>query len=92
MSTTKKLASVNIGLILGFVAALFMVPPETPVWRLGMIFALTGAVMNYAVLKRQKNRTIADRGSAGSRANWIISAGLLLLVLDVAITRSCQHR
>jgi hypothetical protein len=91
MSTAKKLVSVNTGLILGFVAALFLVPSETPVWWLGLAFALIGGVINLALLRHQNDRTMVDRGAARSRTTWIISAALLFLLFDLALTRACLH-
>lgn len=91
MKIWNKVLWINIGLFLGLVASIFIVPPETTVRSIVFVFVIVGGFMNYLVLKRrnqlQNSRSPRDR----RQVNAIIALGLAVLVLDIVLTRSCRH-
>ena len=90
MKRSKKVVWINVGLFLGLIASIFIVPPETTVRSVVLVFVIIAVFMNYAVLKRQ-NQPQNPSAHERRRVNTTIAIGTAVLVLDVVLTRSCRH-
>lgn len=92
MNLRRKFLWLNVGLLLGSIASLLIVPRSTPVWLFATVVIFVGAILNYGILRRQRRVTGGHiKDPTGSRANVIIAAAFVLFVLDVLLTRACRH-
>jgi 4-hydroxybenzoate polyprenyltransferase len=82
MKTATKYLALNIGMIVGFFIALFLIPGRTPFWLVATIAAAYVAYMNYSL-----HRRLARGGLPQSRSyEWSVTIiVILLLIFDLIL-------
>jgi uncharacterized membrane protein HdeD (DUF308 family) len=87
----QKFTMLNVGLFLGIVASLFVIPATTSVWLVAGISAVIVGVMNVLLFMRLRNAEAGQSTGASSSSTIIIALGFLILLIDLAI-RLAQHQ
>lgn len=82
MRAWKKYLFLNLGMLVGFLLAIFLVPGSTPFWLFSLIAGAYLVYMNYSLRRR-----LTDPGARLNRsADWSVTIiALLLLALDIAL-------
>src|SRR5690349_7015390 len=92
VKTSSKIVLVNIGLLVGCVGMLFVVPPQTSLKIYGLICVITIALINIVVFPRLSQ----NRASVSSLRSKKMNQGLVfvwvLFALSLALTWWLKHR
>jgi hypothetical protein len=84
MKVWKKYTVINISMLVGFVAAIFILPSNTHFWPVAALFCIFLGWANYSLYRKlQRAQTPSKKGS--DKAVMIIV--LILLLLDLLFQR-----
>ena len=92
MNVWKRVLWVNVGLVVGFVASMFIVPPETPLWWVIAPLIALGAILNLVALIGRREKSQMASSQSGFRSNLVIGLGFFLFLADILLTRACRNR
>jgi cytosine/uracil/thiamine/allantoin permease len=81
--TWHKFAAANIGLVMGILASLWMVPGNTPLWSWLAIAGVFLAMANYLLYKKLKKTTDTESTQNTGRSTVLVWIGFLMFVLDL---------
>jgi predicted membrane channel-forming protein YqfA (hemolysin III family) len=84
--TWQKFTLLNISLVLGLIASLFVVPGNTPLGWLAVVFGASVAVMNCLLFARLRKPTGRESASDSRLSTVIVSAGVVIFLLDLLLT------
>jgi hypothetical protein len=79
-----KYAALNFGMLLGFVASLFLLPSNTHFWPVFSVFLTFLGYSNYRLFERLK--TPNPVGYRAENLTWVVIV-LLLLIFDFFLGR-----
>lgn len=86
----QKFTALNFALALGLFASLFMIPANTSIWILLVVFLAIVATMNFLLLARLRKIAAGEPVKAPRLSTAIIFVGFLIFLIDLAL-RLAQH-
>jgi hypothetical protein len=84
MTNWMKYVPLNIGMILGFLGSLFLLPPNTHFWPVFLVFLAFLGYSNYRLSERLK--TPNPVGNRAENLTWVVIV-LMLLIFDFLLGR-----
>jgi hypothetical protein len=90
MRMWKRVALVNLSALVGAIAALFSIPGTTPVWVWALASIGFLIVVNFVMFRRRGSKVGGD-ASNGSAETVMAIVLLILVVLDLVLSRLLQH-
>jgi hypothetical protein len=80
--TWQKFTLLNVGMVLGLFASLFVIPRNTAIWILVVLFSAIVGTMNYLLFMRLRKTAGGKSAKDTGLSSVILFVGFLIFVLD----------
>jgi hypothetical protein len=85
MKAWIKYAGVNVSMLMGFVVAIFILPPNTHFWPVAGLFCIFLGWTNYSLFRKlQRNQFPSNKGNDRAAVMIVV---VILLLLDLLFQR-----